>query len=87
MVRRAKLARFNDPAHAALPADHLDRHLTARQALDALNADPAVGEGTRAKARSLVAHGEVRPAPPTPHPADLLPPPPGRRPKADPKAG
>lgn len=76
-VRRAMVERHNDPAHAALAPDHPDRHLSAREGLAVLEADPEVGELTRQKARALVEAGRYVPAAAaTLRPADALPPPP-----------
>ena len=87
-VRAAKLARYHAPGNHGKPADHPDRHLTAREALAVLEADPAASDLTRAKARSIVKYGRYVPdAPAARHPADLLPPPPGRKAPGTPAGG
>lgn len=84
-VRQAMLDRHNDPAHAKLKEDDPRRHLTAKEALEVLEADDAVPEATRAKARAIVGTGRWEDAPAV-HPADQLPAPRGSKKVAGKKA-
>lgn len=93
VIRRKQLERFNDPRHAGKDPAHPDRHLTAREALAAIETPDEHGgypvpELTRQKARAIVETGRYVPAvAATVHAADALPPPPrGKAParKAEP---
>ena len=97
VIRREKILKFDlgehyglpegDPNHlrkTALPESDPKRHLTAKQALKALEGDPSVGEGTVAKARSIVKTGGWKPADPVAQTPDAhVPPPPKSAPKEE----
>jgi hypothetical protein len=61
VIRRAMRDRFGHPDHADKDETDADRHLTAREALAALEASPDVPQATKDKARSLVEFGRVVP--------------------------
>lgn len=97
VIRAAKLLKFNLGEFYGLPAGHADRgrrtslpeddpkrHLTAKQALQALEDDETVGEGTKQKARSICRCGSYTPAPPAADRIDArIPRPKGAPPKDD----
>jgi len=81
IIRAAMLERYNDRLNARLAKDHPDRHLTALEAVAALEAahaeDPhRVPDLTLEKARQLTNTGTYTELPPPKHAAELLPPPP-----------
>jgi hypothetical protein len=101
VVRRAKVLKFDlgenyglpedDPNHdkrTALKPDDPKRHLTAKQALAALEADPTVGEVTKEKARAILKSGTWKPGATGPDLLDAkIPPPPKSAPPASSSAG